>query len=116
MKDTDYQGYLSDRELETFLQENIAAKWFCGFNIGEKTPDHTVFSRARTRIRTKIVGFQRCEHHTKEYFPRRIKELDTLVFARTNLRHLCRHLYLMLREFLYLQDNCIQNSKKHPFN
>ncbi len=37
---------LSDRELEKFLQENVAAKWFCGFLLNEDTPDHTVFTRA----------------------------------------------------------------------
>jgi IS5 family transposase len=41
---------LSDRELERFLTENTAAKWFCGFKLTEKTPDHTVFTHARTKI------------------------------------------------------------------
>ncbi len=31
---------LSDRELERFLQENTAGKYFCGFSLTEKTPDH----------------------------------------------------------------------------
>lgn len=43
---------LSDRELEVFLQENCAAKWFCGFSLRDTTPDHTVFTRARQRIGT----------------------------------------------------------------
>ena len=43
---------LSDRQLERFLQENTAAKWFCGFELARKTPDHTVFSRVRDRIGT----------------------------------------------------------------
>ena len=47
---------LSDRELETFLQENIAGKWFCGFDICDKTPDHTVFTRARKKIGTKLMS------------------------------------------------------------
>ena len=34
---------LSDRELEKFLQENTAGKWFCGFTLTDKTPDHSVF-------------------------------------------------------------------------
>lgn len=38
---------LSDRELERYLQENVASKWFCGFELTEVTPDHTVFSRVR---------------------------------------------------------------------
>lgn len=47
---------LSDRELEVFLQENSAGKWFCGFLLSEDTPDHTVFSRARKKIGTNILS------------------------------------------------------------
>jgi IS5 family transposase len=47
---------LSDRELEIFIAENNAAKWFCGFNINEDTPDHTVFSKARKRIGTNLLS------------------------------------------------------------
>jgi IS5 family transposase len=47
---------LSDRELERFLQENNAAKWFCQFSLREKTPDHTVFSKIRQKIGTKRLS------------------------------------------------------------
>lgn len=47
---------LSDRELEKMLQENTAAKLFCDFKLKDKTPDHTVFTRARTRIGTKELS------------------------------------------------------------
>lgn len=47
---------LSDRELEKMLQENNAAKWFCGFSLSKKTPDHTVFTRARRRIGTNVLS------------------------------------------------------------
>jgi len=47
---------LSDRELERFLEENTAAKFFCGFGITEKTPDHTVLCRARQRIGTSLLS------------------------------------------------------------
>lgn len=47
---------LSDRELEVFLQENMAGKWFCGFSLREQTPDHTVFTRARKRIGTSLIS------------------------------------------------------------
>ena len=42
---------MRDRELETFLQENIAGKWFCGFDICDKTPDHTVFTKQCRHLR-----------------------------------------------------------------
>lgn len=41
---------LSDRELERFLEENVAAKLFCGFGLAEPTPDFSTFSLARKRI------------------------------------------------------------------
>jgi len=71
-KDNNYKGYglsrlfkclllqfmedISDRELEKYLQENNASKWFCGFGLTEVTPDHTVFSRVRTRIGTEKMA------------------------------------------------------------
>jgi len=46
---------LSDRKLERFLQENLAAKYFCGFNLSEKTPDYSYFSSFRKRIGTNSL-------------------------------------------------------------
>ena len=43
---------LSDRELERFLQENNAGKFFCGFTLSEKVPDHSYFGALRKRIGT----------------------------------------------------------------
>lgn len=43
---------LSDRELERFLQENNAGKYFCGFTLREKTPDHSYLSGLRKKIGT----------------------------------------------------------------
>jgi IS5 family transposase len=47
---------LSDRELERFLEENMAAKLFCGFELTEQTPDFSSFSVARKRIGTQGVA------------------------------------------------------------
>ena len=47
---------LSDRELEVFLSENTAAKWFCGFSLSQETPDHTVFTRIRKKIGTSLLS------------------------------------------------------------
>lgn len=47
---------LSDRELERFIQENTTAKWFCGFELTDKTPDFSVFSRIRQRIGTSKLS------------------------------------------------------------
>jgi len=47
---------LSDRELARFLQENTAAKWFCGFTLCQQTPHFTVFTRMRARLGTKRLS------------------------------------------------------------
>lgn len=43
---------LSDRELERYLEENVAGKFFCGFELGDPTPDHSTFGVMRERIGT----------------------------------------------------------------
>lgn len=45
-----YMEDLSDRELERYLEENMAAKLFCGFKLGDDTPDHSYFGYFRERI------------------------------------------------------------------
>ncbi len=47
---------LSDRQLKRYLQENNAAKWFCGFSLIEPTPDYSVFNRIRDRIGTTLLS------------------------------------------------------------
>ena len=44
---------LSDRELERYLEENVAAKFFCGFELDDTTPDHSTFGVMRDRIGTE---------------------------------------------------------------
>ena len=40
-------GIRSERELCRDVAVNLAYRWFCGFSIEDKVPDHSVFSRAR---------------------------------------------------------------------
>lgn len=47
---------LSDREMERFLSENNAAKWFCGFSLLEKTPDFTTYCKFRALVGTKNMS------------------------------------------------------------
>lgn len=47
---------LSDREMDRFLQENNAGKWFCGFDLVDATPEHSVFYRVRKKIGTKRLS------------------------------------------------------------
>ncbi len=51
-----YLEDLSDRQLERFLKENIAGKWFCQFELEETTPDFSYFSKLRKRIGTSRLG------------------------------------------------------------
>lgn len=48
--------YLSNRELERYLSDSVAAKWFCNFELTEFTPDYTAFSRLRSKIGTNILS------------------------------------------------------------
>ena len=42
-------GIKSERRLVQEIQLKIAYRWFCGFELGEKMPDHSTFSKARAR-------------------------------------------------------------------
>jgi len=59
---------LSDRELERFLGENTAARWFCGFTLLEKTPDYSLFTHVRSRIGSRRLSmlFARMREQLKE--------------------------------------------------
>jgi IS5 family transposase len=47
---------LSDREMERFIAENNAAKWFGGFGLLEKTPDFTTLCKFRALVGTKNMS------------------------------------------------------------
>jgi len=40
----------SDREMERAIEENLAVKWFCGYQISDATPDHSFFGIFRKRL------------------------------------------------------------------
>ena len=46
----------SDREMERAVCENLAIRWFCGFSLTDKTPDHTYFCKLRKRLGTKRIA------------------------------------------------------------
>lgn len=46
----------SDREMEKALEENVAIKWFCGFGLIEKTPDHSYFGKLRKRLGAENIA------------------------------------------------------------
>ena len=42
-------GIKSERRLEEEVWFNLAYRWFCGFELDEAIPDHSTFSKTRTR-------------------------------------------------------------------
>lgn len=46
----------SDREMERAIDENMAIRWFCGYELTESTPDHSFFGDFRKRLGTKNLG------------------------------------------------------------
>jgi len=44
---------ISDRQMERFLRENTAGKWFCHLGLGERSPDHSYFGDFRKRFGTE---------------------------------------------------------------
>ena len=38
---------LSDKQMEEGVMGNNICRWFCGFRLSEKRPDHTLFTIAR---------------------------------------------------------------------
>lgn len=42
-------GIKSERRLEEEVRLNLAYRWFCGFELDEAIPDHSTFSKTRTR-------------------------------------------------------------------
>jgi IS5 family transposase len=40
----------SDRQMESYLKENLAAKYFCNLGLRDEVPDHSYFGKFRERI------------------------------------------------------------------
>ena len=51
-------GVKSERRLVQEVQLNIAYRWFCGFELTDKIPDHSTFSKTRLRKWNESCLFQ----------------------------------------------------------
>ena len=51
-------GIKSERRLVQEVQLNIAYRWFCGFELADKIPDHSTFSKTRLRKWNESQLFQ----------------------------------------------------------
>ena len=51
-------GYLfdirSERKLIEEISLNLAYRWYIGYDLDEEVPNHSVFSKARTRFGKKL--------------------------------------------------------------
>ena len=52
-------GIKSERRLVEEVQLNIAYRWFCGFELDDTIPNHSTFSKARTRKWQQSSLFQK---------------------------------------------------------
>lgn len=71
----------SDRQMEDFLRDSLAAKYFCNFGLTEATPDHSYFGRFRERIGTYQLSklFKKLTQGLKE--KKLIREIYSFVDA-----------------------------------
>ena len=53
-------GVKSERRLVQEVQLNIAYRWFCCFELTDKIPDHSTFSKTRLRNGMRVACFKRC--------------------------------------------------------
>ena len=53
-------GVKSERRLVQEVQLNIAYRWFCGFELTDKIPDHSTFNKTRLRKWNESCLFQEC--------------------------------------------------------
>ena len=52
-------GIKSERRLMQEIQLNIAYRWFCGFELTDKIPDHSIFSKTRIRKWNRATYFSK---------------------------------------------------------
>lgn len=81
---------LSDRQLEEEVRSNVICRWFCGFKLTEKTPDHSLFSVTRDKIGTeklaKLFGIMKEQLAEKGYMSEVFTFVDSShLIARANI-------------------------------
>lgn len=56
-------GIKSERRLTEDISLNLAFRWFCGFNLNDKIPDHSLFSQNRRRRFSESDIFKEIFNH-----------------------------------------------------
>ena len=70
-------GIKSERRLVEEVQLNIAYRWFCGFELDDTIPNHSTFSKTRTRKWQQSDLFQKAFYESFNRFL--IISLDVLI-------------------------------------
>jgi transposase len=71
-------GIVHDRKLMREAQVNIAIRWFAGYALHEKLPDHSSLTRIR----------QRCEHRFRKIFKRTVEACLKAKIATAEVVHI----------------------------
>ena len=96
-------GIKSERRLVEEVQLNIAYRWFCGFELDDTIPNHSTFSKTRTRKWQQSDLFQKAFYEIVkqcifEHFP---QCFFWLMLIRSSMHHTCfctRHLHCVLND------------------
>lgn len=76
-----FWGDYSDREMEEQLRDNMAYRWFCGFTLESRTPDHTFFCRVRKNLGEKWIEELFDQIRDKALMRKIIKKVGSFVDA-----------------------------------
>lgn len=102
-----YWEDMSDRQLERYVRENMAMRWFCGYKLDEPTPDHSYFGKLRKRIGLKELS---------NIFNEIVKDLEKAGYV-GNIFHFVDASSLLSKVNLWeARDKAIKDRENHERN
>jgi hypothetical protein len=108
----------SERRLEKEIRVNLACRWFIGYDIDEKIPEHSVISQTRRRKFTDSGIFQEIfDEIVRKLIDRGLVEGNTILSDSTHIKaNASLKSFLPTKEYLHRQvrtDNgCICNARE----
>lgn len=117
----------SERKLKKEIQVNLAYRWFIGYDIDEKIPDHSVISQTRRRKFSNSGIFQEIfDEIVRKLIDKGLVEGDTILTDSTHIKanaskrsfvptkeyleNLCR-----LHNFLLFKEACLSFQPSYMF-
>jgi len=113
-------GYLydikSERRLEKEIQVNLAYRWFIGYDLDEKIPEHSVISQTRRRKFTDSGIFQEIfDEIVSELIDKGLIEGNTILSDSTHIKaNASRNSLVPTKEYLESLDE--NSDEESPFN